>query len=119
KWREVGSTAPAVCSSIVWQAVQNANAAPGPHPHITLDWAESEADALGEAGGRCRRDQQPDWHGDIRDPYTLDGLFFYDEESRKRSASWLKDSMSDKVFSGLKDALHDGGGIQAAVATAI
>jgi hypothetical protein len=119
KWLDVGRTAPAVCSSIVWQAVQNANDAPGAHARITLDWAEMETDALGEAGGGCRRALAPDWSGDTRDPYTVNGLFLYDEESRKRSASWLKDSMSDKVFNGLKDALHDGGGVQAAVATAI
>jgi hypothetical protein len=117
KWIDVPDTVPAVCSSIVWQSVRNAIKTGG--PKIKLDWAELKPDALGEAGGACRRSLEPDWKGDTRDPFTIDGLYFYDEESRKRAAIWLNESMTDKVFTGLKETLHAQGGVSAAIATSI
>lgn len=117
KWIDVPETIPAVCSSLIWQAVQNAVTAGG--PRITLDWADTPANALGEAGGMCRRTIEPDWNADTLDHFTLDGLYFYDEESRKRAAIWLNGSLTNKIYSSLKDTLHDQGGLSAAIATAI
>ncbi len=117
KWIDVPDTVPAVCSSFVWQAVQNAIKAGG--PRIKLDWADGERDALGETEGNCVRTVEPDWKADTRDEFTLDGLYFYDEASREKAALWLNGSMVDKVYSSLKATLHDQGGVSAAVATAI
>jgi hypothetical protein len=111
------ATIPAVCSSLVWQAVRNANLAGSPKIH--LDWAATQADALGEAGGRCRRELQPDWSGDNRDDFTLDGLYFYDEASRSKAGSWLNDHLSQQVYDGLKQALGDKGGAMKIIADAI
>jgi hypothetical protein len=116
-WIDVPYTLPGVCSSYVWQAVQNVKKAHG--PQIVLDWAEDHASALGEAGGKCRRWFPPDWRGDALDPYTLDGLYFYDESMREKAADWLYNALNDKVFNSLKDNLRDGGGVGAAIAGAI
>jgi hypothetical protein len=117
RWIDVPDTVPAVCSSFVWQAVQNAHKAGA--SGIKLDWAELRQDALGEAGGACRRSLAPAWDADSRDAFTPDGLYFYDEESRKRAANWLNGALSDKVYNSLKETLHGEGGIEAAVASAI
>ena len=116
-WKKVPATIPAVCSSFVWHAIQNANKAAS--PKLTLDWAETPAEALGEKGGACRRAMPPDWTADTRDPYTLDGLYTYDEESRKRAGDWLNDSLADEVFTSLKSALADKGGLGKALADAL
>jgi hypothetical protein len=109
-------TIPGVCSSFVWQAVQNVSQR---NPRILLDWAGNKADALGEANGVCRRSLKPDWSADTTDASTLDGLMFYDSDSRRRAASWLKDSLAGEVYTSLKAALEDAGGVQKTVADAI
>lgn len=106
-------TIPSVCSSFIWQAVREVSKH---HPKIVLDWAQTHDQALGPA---CKRAVAPDWRADIVDAYTLDGLFLYDETSRKRAADWLHDSISDEVFSSLKGNLADQGGIMKIVAAAI
>jgi hypothetical protein len=90
-------TIPAVCSSFVWQAVQNLNK----HREIgkiVLDWASSHADALGASAGACVRAVPPDWSGDITDPDTLDGLYFYSEAERITAAQWLHDNIAEQVY---------------------
>ena len=78
----------------MWQAVQHANtAAP---PKIILDWAKTEADALGEAGGRCRRTLPPEWSADT--PEGTDGLYAYSSDSRIKAAKWLNNSLSHHRF---------------------
>lgn len=117
-------TIPAVCSSFVWQAVQNANKV-GSHltgqggPKIILDWAKSPNEALGDDGGQCRRTLQPIWSADRIDHYTLDGMYVYDEGSRKIAATWLKKSLSDKIYSDLKNALRGQGGVMKTIADVI
>lgn len=115
KWHDK-PTVPGVCSSFIWQAVQNVSKH---NPHIVLDWANNKADALGEANGACLRTLKPDWNADASDPYTLDGLTFYDADSRRRAASWLKDSLSDQAYNSLKAALIKADGVQKTVANAI
>ena len=110
------STIPGVCSSFVWQAIQDVNEQ---FPRIELDWAEDVDSALGESGGACRRAVRPDWSGDNQDQYTRDGFSLYDEESRKRAAEWLYDSLSDEVYQSLKSALASQGGVMSVIAGAI
>jgi hypothetical protein len=112
------TTIPGVCSSFVWQAIQNAfpkNAL----KTVLLDWAKSTSDALGEANGACIRAQAPDWTADNLDPYTVNGLYFYSEESRKSAGQTLYDNLSKQIFESLKKTLHDNGGVEKAVAGAI
>jgi hypothetical protein len=108
-------TAPGVCSTFVWQAVQHANKAGG--PKIVLDGAATKAEALGEAGGACRRRLPPDWAADT--PGGPDGLYKYSADSRSRAANWLHDSLSDEVFAKLKENLADEGGVKKILADAI
>lgn len=108
-------TAPAMCSSFVWQAVQEANKAG--LPKIVLDWAASQAEALGDAGGACRRALPPDWAAD--NVHTLDGLYVYDEASRKNLAQTLHDSIYDEVYNDLKDTVSHSGGILKELVNAI
>jgi hypothetical protein len=82
KVRTVPYTIPAVCSSFVWQSVRNANKAGG--PKITLDSAE-KPEPLDAPG--CQRRLSPDYAGDTAAQYT-DGLYLYDEASRKKVAEW-------------------------------
>ena len=112
EWSPASHTIPAVCSSFVWQAIQDVNGA----PEITLDWADSTDDSLGEVAGGCRRTVPPDWSGDATDPSTLDGLTLYDEEGRKRAAEGLYDSASDHVYTAVKKALAKQGGAVGALA---
>ena len=109
-------TIPGVCSSFIWQAVQNASKL---NPKLKLDWANSKAEALGEANGACKRTLPPDWNADVTDGATLDGLIYYDEDMRAKAAGWLNDSLSDMVFNSLKKALQKAGGVQKVVADAI
>jgi hypothetical protein len=115
KWVDVPYTVPAVCSTFVWQAVRNIKGA----FHVRLDWADNHADALGEAGGRCVRRLPPDWLANTLDPYTIDGLYFYDEETRRNAADWLYNALKDKVYKELKSNLRDEGGLNKTVADAI
>jgi hypothetical protein len=108
-------TAPGVCSVFPWLAVQQANKAG--NPKIILDWADNRADALGEAGGACRRALAPEWTTDT--PTGIDGLYKYSSASRIRAADWLQDSLSKEVFDSLKQNLAGQGGVMKTVATAI
>ena len=96
-------TIPAVCSSFVWQAIQNLNQRR--HLKIILDWATSENAALGEAGGDCVRAIPPDWSGDNTDPDPRDGLFFYSEAGRKTAGQSLYDSIDESVYQAAEDKL--------------
>ena len=115
KWVSKPFTIPAMCSSFVWQAVQEANK--GGPPKIVLDWAASHTDALGDPDGKCGRAFPPDWAADS--PFTLDGLYIYDEASRKNAAQTLHDSLFDEVYQDLKDSLSRKGGILKEVASAV
>jgi len=121
KWQPVPATVPGVCSSFVWQAVRNANAAAKaatpPLAQVVLDWAETHDQALGEAPGGCRRAVAPDWSADVLD--TLDGLYLYGEDERKGAGKWLNDALSEQVFGSLKGSLAAKGGVEKIVADAI
>jgi hypothetical protein len=97
-------TIPAVCSSFVWQAIQNLNRH-SEFGKIILDWATSHADALGASAGTCIRAVPPDWGGDNIDPETLDGLYFYSEAKRVTAAKWLHDSIATQVYQAAEDKL--------------
>jgi hypothetical protein len=120
KWQPVPATVPGVCSSFVWQAVRNANAAARaatpPKPEVWLDWAETPDQALGETQG-CQRTVAPDWSADA--PGTLDGLYRYDEEQRKHAGIWLNNTLSDQVYDSLKASLAAKGGVAKVVAGAL
>lgn len=116
-WVSVPRTLPGVCSTFVWQAVRNVNKAGG--IEIKLDWASSQQDALGEAGGACRRALGPDWTGDLTDDATLDGLYVYSAKMRAKAASTLHDNVVDSVVAAVKKTLADLGGAGATVAAAI
>jgi hypothetical protein len=113
------STVPGVCSSFAWQAVQNAFPKSDQRQAILLDWAKATTDALGEHSGSCARALAPDWAAETLDPYTVDGLYFYSEDGRKKAAQALNDSLSEKIFGSLKSSLRDSGGVEKAVANAI
>jgi hypothetical protein len=110
-------TIPAVCSSFVWQAVQEANKSG--LPKIVLDWAKSRADALGEHGGQCKREVPPDWLADTAPGGTTAGLYVYDEAERTKAANWLNDSLSNQIYESLKGSLKDQGGPMKVIANAI
>jgi hypothetical protein len=117
-WTAPASTIPAVCSSFAWQAIKNA------YPKnfdtsVVLDWAKSQTDALGQAGGACVRSVAPIWSGDTLDPYTQDGLYFYDAAERKIAGQTLHDNLSLNVYTQLKKSLSDNGGISKTVAGAL
>jgi hypothetical protein len=124
-------TSPSVCSSFVWQAVQDVNKARGKaQPEIVLDWAADREEALGTKqladivgaavnGAQYQRAVPPDWDADLTDALTEDGLYFYDEAQRQDAGKWLEGKLEDQVFSQLKSALRDMGGIGKAVADAI
>ncbi len=97
-------TMPAVCSSFVWQAVRMVNEKGSKlgWNKIHLDTVESPQEALGDAHGNCVRTIAPDYLGDVTDPYTIDGLYFYDAESRKKAAKWLSDNISQQVYDSVK-----------------
>lgn len=109
------ATAPGVCSTSIWQAVQHANKS-GP-PNIVLDWAATPTDALNEAGGDCRRALPPEWAADT--PKGIDGLYAYPSDSRSKAANWLHDSLSQEVFDSLKASLAGEGGVKKVLADAI
>ncbi len=119
---DVPATVPAVCSSLIWQAVQEVNRG---KPTIVLDWARTRQEALGiqqlKSAGydvrACPRAVEPDGAADH--PFTRDGLYVYDEESRKKAGKWLYGSISDEVFSKLKSGLADTGTIGKVVADVI
>jgi hypothetical protein len=111
-------TIPAVCSSFAWQMVKN-SAPPGKSMIFNLDWAKSPAEALGQKNGACVRAIAPLWVADNLDPYTLDGLYFYNQADRITSGKSLHDNLSQLVFDKLKGSLHDAGGIQKTLAAAI
>jgi hypothetical protein len=90
-------TIAAVCSSFVWQAIQNINKH-SPVGKIILDWAASQSDALGASASSCVRAVPPDWAGDSTDPDTRDGLFFYPEAERITAAKWLHDDIANIAF---------------------
>ena len=97
-------TIPAVCSSFVWQAVQNANQ--GKHDDIILDWAQTHADALGADQGKCARLIPPDWAGDVVDADTLDGLYVYAQDERQAAGNYLHDALSQQVYDSVKGKLQ-------------
>jgi hypothetical protein len=100
KLKKVDQTIPAVCSSFVWQSVQIANeagaGAPLPIPGIILDSAENP-EPQDIAG--CKRTVPPDLTGDNTDANTLDGLYLYDEASRKKVAEWWSSDNLDSLWS--------------------
>jgi hypothetical protein len=128
--RHAPSTAPSVCFSFVWQAIQDVNKARvKDQPGIVLDWAKDHDQALGtaqltESGGAanaapCQRAVAPDWDGDFIDDFTADGLYTYPEAQRETAGKWLADKLEQKVFDQLKAALKDMGGLGSTVAGAI
>jgi hypothetical protein len=102
---------PAVCSSFVWQMVQQANGDGG--PRIVLDWAQNHADALGENGGNCVRAVPPAWQADA--VLSSDGLYLYSETERITVANSLHQSVSDSVYGSLKSSLAGTGAVGKAV----
>lgn len=117
QWITPGSTIPGVCSSFVWQAVQQAF--PKNLATVVLDWAKDNASGLGEDNGACVRTIPPDWTADTLDPYTVDGLYYYSEDGRKTAGQVLHDNLSQQVFDSLKQSLHKSGGVEKAVGDAI
>lgn len=97
-------TIPGVCSSFVWQSVQNANK--DRLGDIVLDWAQSHADALGARQGQCVRLLRPDWTGDIIDIDTRDGLYVYGQDERQTAANYLHDSLAEQVYDTVKGKLQ-------------
>jgi hypothetical protein len=99
-------TIPAVCSSFVWQAVQNTSREE--HGKIVLDWAPSPTEALGENQASCARLIQPilqpdgTWAGDIVDADTLDGLYVYSQDERQAAGNYLHDAIAQQVYDSVK-----------------
>jgi hypothetical protein len=109
----------AVCSSFAWQVIQNFfNPGVGARKLI-LDWAKSQADALGEDNGACVRSVEPLWPADVIDADTQDGLYLYSEAQRKIAAQSLHDNLSQTVFDSLKQTLHDEGGLEKTLAAVV
>jgi hypothetical protein len=97
-------TIAAVCSSFVWQAVQNANKQKG--DKIVLDWAKTHQQALGGIAGACSRTVPPDWSGDFVDGFTEDGLYTYSQDQRQTAGSWLHDELSESVYENIKGRIR-------------
>ena len=93
-------TVPAVCSSFVWEAVNQVNqdTLKEGGPRILLDVEQGTGEPLGGAQGRCVRAVPPDFAGDIVDKATLDGLYLYPEVMRKIAANWLHDQITEQVY---------------------
>lgn len=70
-------------------------------------------------GGQCRRALQPDWSADTLGLTPTDGLYGYDEAARIKAAQFLHDSLSDKVYGSLKEALANQGAAMKVIADAI
>jgi hypothetical protein len=102
-WTQPIHTMPFVCSSFIWEAVQqvNADALKSGKPRIRLDSVESP-EALGDENGLCTRTVAPDYKGDVVDPVTLEGLYFYDEAARQNAGQVLHDRTAQKVWDAFK-----------------
>jgi hypothetical protein len=111
-------TIPGVCSSFAWQMVQNVSAS-NLGPKIVLDWAKTQAQALGEDNRRCVRAVAPEWQADSIGGGVRDGLYSYSEADRETTAQSLHDDLSQTVYDSLKGSLHDAGGVQKAVAAVL
>jgi hypothetical protein len=96
KLKKVPNTIPGVCSTFVWQSVQNANKAGG--SKIILDSAENPEPPT---TGGCERRLPPDSTGDNTDNLTPDGCYLYDEASRKKVAEWWSSDDPNSLWSSI------------------